>query len=486
MNKNDSFIQNEGDVFCSSKIKEFENWLNSFLNFEKFPQKNMFWLDTMEYFSKKADRANLFCKTFHVAGSKGKGSTSAFIASILEQANIRTGLYTSPHILNFLERITENQKFFSQEVYEEAAEELVSLVENAESVEFLKNRPITWFELVTLYSFLCFRKAKVECAIFEVGLGGRLDATNVIKPKVCCIGPIELEHTEYLGDTVEKIAQEKGGIIKENTPVVIAKQKQSVKEIFKKIAKEKNAPIFFIDEICSNISTKIHVVSDENKSDCPDINKACQENFPVLKMKTQIDSKIFSRKLKTDLKLLGDFQAENAALAAIAVKLAFPEIPESTIEKGLEKTKLPGRFEILDTQKIFKELPFIILDGAHTPRSVAFTLKTIDEAKLNVKNLLFACAEDKKIDEIAELFKGFSGKIFLTIPGTVKKSDLKKVENAFSSKGIKFHSDSNYIQQIKNAIGQSKNDKTALLVTGSFYLVAEVKKYIKNLYEDLS
>lgn len=480
MIKTDEKLNSNDDkkTLNSPVIKAFEDWLNSFLNFEKFPKKNMFWLDTMEYFSKKSGDANLFCPSFHIAGSKGKGSTSAFIAAILEEQGLKTGLYTSPHILSFLERVTENQKLFSKEVYEDSAKELISLVESPDSLNFLKDRPITWFELITLYSFLCFRRAKVDCGVFEVGLGGRLDATNVIKPKVCCIGPIELEHTEYLGNTLEKIAEEKGGIIKENTPVVIAFQPKSVKEVFKKIAEEKHAPIYFIDEICPKITAHIRLEDTQNRTSLDKI-------APSLKMETVIDSKIFLRPIKANLNLLGDFQAENAALASIAVKLAFPQITEETIEKGLSKAKLPARFEIVDTQKTIKDLPYLILDGAHTPRSVGFTLNTLKEAGLDVKTLLFACAEDKKSDEIAELFKDFNAKIFLTVPGNVKKSDLSKVEKSFAQSGIKYIADTDYLSQIKNAIEESKKTKAPLLVTGSFYLVSEVKKYLQAIEKPL-
>ena len=455
----------------SPYLTGFENWLDSFLNFEKLPQKNMFWLDTMEYLAKLAGNPELSYPTFHVAGSKGKGSTSAFIASILEEAGLKTGLYSSPHIVNFLERITQNQNFLTQKTYEDAAEELKCLINCTDSKTFLKNRPITWFELVTLYSFLCFRKAKLDAAVFEVGLGGRLDATNVIKPKVCCIGPIELEHTEYLGDTLEKIAAEKGGIIKEKTPVFIAPQIPSVKEVFKSIASQKDAKIFFIDEICK-ISTQIYTSSEK------------------IKTKAVISSSFFSRPLTAELNLAGEFQAQNAALAALAVKTAFPEISEDIIEKGLSKTSLPARFELIKNPQNFSEIPYLVLDGAHTPKSIKLTLETIKNANIKIDALLFACAQDKHSKEIAELFsqskvtdsKNFQ-KIFLTVPGNVKKSDLSEVENSFASAGLAFDSDSDYKKQIEKVLDFCNSNKKTLLITGSFYLVAEVTKILGTRFE---
>jgi len=448
----------------SPYLANFENWLDSFLNFEKLPQKNMFWLDTMEHFAKLAGNPELSYPTFHVAGSKGKGSTSAFIASILEEAGLKTGLYSSPHIENFLERITQNQNFLSKKNYEDAAEELKCLINCTDSKTFLKDRPITWFELVTLYSFLCFRKAKLDAAVFEVGLGGRLDATNGI-------GPIELEHTEYLGDTVEKIAAEKGGIIKERTPVFIAPQIPSVKEVFKSIAARKDAKIFFVDEICK-ISTKIYTSSEK------------------IKTKMAISSSFFSRPLTAELNLAGEFQAQNAALAALAVKTAFPEISEDIIEKGLSKTSLPARFELVKSPQNFSKIPYLILDGAHTPKSIKLTLETVKNAKIKIDALLFACAQDKHSKEIAELFsqsictdsQNFQ-KIFLTVPGNIKKSDLSEVENSFVSAGLLFDSDSNYKKQIEKVLDFCNSNKKTLLITGSFYLVAEVTKILGTRFE---
>jgi dihydrofolate synthase/folylpolyglutamate synthase len=450
----------------SKKIHDFENWLDSFLNFEKLPQKNMFWLDTMEYLSEKAGKINKTCPAVHIAGSKGKGSTSAFIASILEEAGYKTGLYTSPHILSFLERITQNQKFLSAETYEKSAEELKNLIESASTKEFLQKRPVTWFELVTLYSFFCFKNSKMDVCVFETGLGGRLDATNVILPEICAIGPIELEHTEFLGSTVEKIAAEKAGIIKENTPVVVAEQKESVKEVFRKAAAQKNAEILFIDEICSKISTKIHTLSEQNLS-----------NFT---QEVEIQSPLFKRPLKTRLLLPGEFQSQNAALAAVCVKKAFPSVTEEQIEKGLSKTTLPARFEIIKSTEKYKNIPYVIVDGAHTVKSINFTMQTLNkitgENSDRNRTLLFACAKDKDAEDIVPLLKNEFNKYFLTKPGNVKQSDLTRLKNAFNSNDMECDLDEDYTKQIQKALDYCEKTKSILLVTGSFYLAAEFKK----------
>lgn len=444
----------------------FEQWLNQFLNFEKLPQKNIFWLDTMAFLSEKLNNPEKSYPTIHIAGSKGKGSISAMISSILTEAGFSTGLYTSPHIINFHERISNNQKLFSSEIYENAATMIKNVINNNIN-SITKERPITWFELVTLYSFVCFKLAKVDYGIFEVGLGGRLDATNIIKPELCCISTIELEHTEFLGNTLEKIATEKAGIIKENTPVIVARQPESVKEVFRKIANEKNAPIYFIDEVFNEIKSEYSVLN-------------CSENHtPTFSISLKSD--IFDSPIITNMKLLGDFQAENAAIAAFAVKKLIPTISNKIIEQGLLKAKLPGRFEIINLEQSNKKLPTIILDGAHTVNSVKHTLKTFKQYFNSEESvLLFACAADKDVNEISKAFNN-NLKVYLTIPGNIKQSNLKKLEEAFNKQKIKFNSDEDFKKQIELAISEAKNKRLPLLVTGSFYLVSEVKKYIDSL-----
>lgn len=442
----------------NSFSSDFQAWLDNYLNFEKLPQKNIFWLDTMQFFCEQFGHPECFAPSFHVAGSKGKGSVSAMIASILDEAGIKTGLYSSPHIIDFLERVQSARGFFSESVYESAAQELMQGVAKIKPEQLPAERPITWFELVTLFSFLVFRKACVGCSVFEVGLGGRLDATNVITPKICCITPIELEHTEFLGDTLEKIAFEKGGIIKENVPVVIAGQKDSVKDVFRKIATEKNAPIYFLDETVKNLSFSY----DESGS------------F----MNISFEAPVFSRIVKTRLRLLGEFQAQNAALAALAVKIAMPQISEETIEKGLSRAMLPGRFEITKSKR-YKNIPALVLDGAHTVNSARFTAQTFSTLFKGFGEpvLLFGCAADKDAADIAPLFKDF-GEVLITKPGEVKKADIEAMKRAFSDAGIAFTASEDFKVQIRNALEIADKKSQPLLVTGSFYLVSEVKKIL--------
>lgn len=434
-----------------SAIGNFEEFADEYLNFEKTPAKNIFWLDTMEFLCKRFGNPELSCPTIHIAGSKGKGSVSMMAARILDEAGYKTGLYSSPHILDFIERIGDCNGPFDETVYEKSVKELIDLVESIKLEDLPGERPITWFELVTLLGFLSFRNAKCNYGVFEVGLGGRLDATNVLKPQVCCINQIELEHTEFLGDTVEKIAFEKGGIIKENTPVIIAEQKESVREVFRKIAAEKHAPVYFVDEI-----SKISEIVYKNRQ-----------------LHCKISSSFFKRPLELYISMLGDFQARNAAMASLAVKLMLPDLDESIIERGLSKATLPGRFEIQDN---------LVFDGAHTVRSVEFTLNTFREIFGNGErtnfHLLFGCAADKEVEKIALMFKDKFSNVTITKPGNVKESNMERMKAAFDSAGIEYFSCADYLKAIPYALKKADEEKAVLLVTGSFYLVSEVKKFL--------
>ncbi|WP_407427518.1 bifunctional folylpolyglutamate synthase/dihydrofolate synthase [Treponema sp.] len=476
-------------------ITKLESWIDSYLNFEKTPEKNIFWLDTMRFFCNKFGHPENFAPCFHIAGSKGKGSVSTFIASILDEAGYKTGLYTSPHILDFIERVSSAQGKFSNEVYDNAVKEIMDGVQKINTEELPGERPVTWFELVTLFAFLTFRQAKVDYSVYEVGLGGRLDSTNVISPVCSVITPIEKEHTEFLGDTLEKIAYEKGGIIKENTPVIIAKQQPSVRKVFEKIAEEKHSPVIFAEDFINNLYFEIKKISDcinfntvnDNKNILLNKNSIIfntpLQNKNILSLMTvSFSSKIFSRPIKTTLQLTGKFQAENAALAAIAVKTVLPDLSEDIIERALSKAKLPARFEILKNPVSEKSL--IVLDGAHTVNSVKFTMETFRQVFGEEKGkriLLFACAADKDAKDIAPLFKNKFDSVFLTKPGNVKQSDMNTLSKAFNDTQINCEISEDFVMQIQKSIKKAGEEKAVLLVTGSFYLIAEVKKILADI-----
>lgn len=443
-------------------INVFIDWLDGYLNFEHNPKKEIFWLDTIDYLCKRFDNPQDYAPCVHIAGSKGKGSVSRMIACILEEAGYNVGLYSSPHITDFRERISKPNGFFTERIYEEAIKEMVPNIDSIIPESLPAERPLTWFELVTLYAFLCFRKAKVDWSVYEVGLGGRLDATNVIRPKICCITPIELEHTEFLGNTLEKIAAEKAGIIKNCTPVVFAQQQtEAVKIVLREKAITRHAPYYFVEDLIKN---SYYNFNEKNK-----------------KMKIHLESEIFNRPVNVEMSLLGKVQAQNAAMAAITIKKILPNLDEEVIERGLSKAKLPGRFEILEKVKGYKNIPAVILDGAHTLNSIRFTIDTLNKLYGEKKvNLLFACAADKDVKDMAQLFKYRFEHIYLTRPGDKKTSDIDAEIEAFNQAELKFTSNPDFKLMIEKALTESAENGNILLITGSFYLVSEVKTFLST------
>ncbi len=445
----------------------FTDWLDRYLNFEHNPKKGIFWLDTMDFFTERLGHPERAYRCLHVAGSKGKGSMSMMAACILEEAGFKAGVYTSPHISDFRERVTRPGSFFPDPVYEDAARELIAVVDSTGDDELPGGRRPTWFELVTLFAMLCFRRAGMDWVVWEVGLGGRLDSTNIVRPDCCLIGPIEKEHTEFLGDTLEAIAGEKAGIIKKGVPVIVASQQTgSVRDVFRGRAAECESPIIFADEeACAEVTG---------------YGQAGSGQGTAFGMEVCISSSRFSRPLRTIMRLLGQFQADNAALVALALKTVLPELDEGIIERGLGRAVLPGRFEILSSIKGFPGIPEIVLDGAHTPRSVTFTMDTFGKLYGGQSQpkaiLLFASAADKDVEDIAPLFRNQFSAVFLTRPGEAKASDLGRLEKAFQEAGVDYRIEPDFQAAIQAALGEAEKTAVPLLVTGSFYLVAEVKK----------
>ena len=411
----------------------------------------MFWLDTMRFFCERLGHPESASPCFHIAGSKGKGSVSKMIACILQEAGFSVGLYTSPHVLDFRERIATPDGFFGDAVYEDAAAELMHAVQSAENEKKIP-RPVTWFELTTLYAFLCFRRAHTDWNVFEVGLGGRLDATNVVSPKLCCITPIELEHTAYLGNTLEKIAAEKAGIIKPHVPVVVSHQTtHSVYRVFQKTAQNAGAPCTFVDDMIRFRS--ISYTHDYRMNLC-------------------FESPLFSRPVRTSLRMLGPVQAQNAGQAALAVKTALPDVTEAIIEKGLAKASLPARFEILTWRTAT-----VVFDGAHTVSSMENTMQSLIALfPARPRHLLFALAADKNAEAIVPLFRGIFRSVTLTKPGFTKHGDLSRAADACKNARVPFTCESDFEKAVGSAFEKAEAARAVLLVTGSFYLAADAKR----------
>jgi len=295
-------------------------------------------------------------QSIHIAGTNGKGSTAAMIASILKEAGCKVGLYTSPHIFDYTERIKINGKDISKK------ELTVALDRVKKASRGMKSKP-TIFEVLTAAAFLHFAKKKIDIAIVEVGLGGRLDATNVITPLVNVITNIDYEHTEILGKTLTKIAGEKAATIKPGIPVVTAEKKKEPLNVLKEVAKQNNSLLLQITDY----------------------------------------------RLPITLNLLGVYQRLNAACAIAAIRMIQIKVTRAQIRRGLKKAQWPGRFQVVSRK------PLIILDGAHNPAGARVLRETIHKLYPKKKfTVIFGCQKTKDYQVMLRELKPISSKLILT------------------------------------------------------------------------
>ena len=355
-------------------------------------------------------------KSIHVGGTNGKGSTSHMIASVFQEAGYKVGLYTSPHLKSFTERIKIN----GEEVSKTFVQEFIN-----DNIEFLKKQQLSFFEMTVGMAFDYFAKEKVDIAIIEVGLGGRLDSTNIILPEVSVITNIGLDHTQFLGETLPEIAREKAGIIKEGIPIVIGEKQLSVESVFKGVAVEKEAPLFF---------------ASDNKGD-----------------------------YKTDL--LGAYQKHNLKTAVCTLsKVKSFEIEKSHIEKGLlnvvKNTGLKGRWQILN------QSPKIICDTAHNKEGLTYVLKQLQQESFKRLHIVLGVVSDKKLNKILPLFPEYAIYYFCKpdISRGLKVEKLKKEAKKYGLLGDVF---SSVNEAYRKAI-QQMGDEDFLYVGGSTFVVAEI------------
>ena len=447
-------------VFSSSD--SVFDWLEQFINLERGQKPKSFRLDRMQFLCELAGHPECCAPSIHTAGSKGKGSVTAMLAAMLTSAGYRAARYMSPHVTNIRERITCGDTFFDEDVYCTAGNVLREITDkilpSASNPLFDESaadgcQP-TYFELLTLYFFLCAKYGKCDVIVAETGMGGRLDCTNVLDPLVSIITLIELEHTAFLGNTIAKIANEKAGIIKQNKPVILAEQCSEALEVFIKIAKQKGSPLLYLPQIVKTSGVKVHNGGTNFTIVCENYSNTLSIPIP------------------------GKVQAENAALAVTALKTAFPQIKDDAICAGLSNLKIPGRFERIS------ENPLFIIDGAHTPRSMELCTGTFCTLYGEHGVLIFGCAADKDADAMAKIAGTQFAKIIITTPGAFRTSRPQKVYEAFASiagaEKTLLIEDTQEAVRVAHKLAQKNN--IPVLGAGSFYLVCEIRRMIAECF----
>lgn len=437
------------------RYQETLDWIYSWIDFSMkrhVDDKHRFFkLDRMNRLMELLGHPERHYPCVHVAGTKGKGSTASLIAAALQTAGYNVGLYTSPHLEDFRERIAINGEMISEVDVIRLADELRPLTEIVPET--------TTFELTTALAFQYYFQQKIDIAVIEVGLGGRLDATNVIDPLVSVITSISYDHMSVLGSTLQEIAAEKGGIIKHGRPVVISPQKEEAARTLMEIALEREAILIQTDQ------------EYESQALRHDLKK---QSFTVASKLEKVKGRNINTRtpLKLTIPLLGAHQIENACTAVAAldqIRKAGFQLTRKDIQNGFKQVVWPARFEIL------REDPPVIIDSAHNGDSMERLAATLEEYFPNRPFILvFGASEDKSM---GDMLRAILPKVELVIttqsihPRATSAEDLAAIVGEYTKNVIPVHPAEAALQKALELAGDSRG----ILVTGSIFIAAAAK-----------
>jgi len=425
--------------------REALRYLGSFYDYERdiFRDKTFLNLDRMNRLVRASGDPHMGSPSIHIAGTKGKGSVACFLSNVLREAGYKVGLYTSPHLARITERLSVNNK-------EIGKKEFALLTNRARSVvEGLPN-PIkpSFFELFTLMCFMHFASKKVDLAVFETGMGGRFDATNVLRPLVSVITSISLDHMEELGSKITDIAREKREIIKKGSICVSAPQEPEVLSLIREKCKSENVKLFAVgtDIIFRGLS--------------------CNDKREVLDVETKTGK---FRKLRTQV--LGRHQLENAAVVigtVEALKEKGYQISHRAVYAGIKKTRLRGRCEVINKN------PLVVLDSAHNKESADALKKTISR-NFNVKKIILVLAimKDKDIKGITGTLAEIADRVIITKADTPRSADPGMIRRFVKNRNVIVADNVSKAYNISKELA-GKDDM--IVITGSFYLAGEFLK----------
>lgn len=425
-------------------------YIESFTNLERTPSgaRSEYKLERMAYMLESCGHPERSFKTVHIAGSKGKGSTATITARILKELGYKTGLFTSPHLVTYKERITLAGDFFPDDVYACNTEFIKEMLECGKLTGNL-GQPTT-FELLTLLAFLIFKEQGCRWAVLETGMGGRLDATNLVVPEVSIITSIELEHCDVLGNTIEKIAFEKAGIIKPGVPVVVQHQKPEALAVLRRRAEELGSPFIYADD-----------------------------NIKIGNINLSPDGSIFSLTINgiqysIATNLTGDFQCDNIASSLLALCQIMPDIDMNKTLNALQDVPLEGRMEIIGTK------PPIVVDGSHTAYSIQRLLDSCKEIFGSGGVLVFGSVKGKNYQAMLDILVPSFDDVIISAPQGFKETDVDAVYNYAKSLCSAVVLEPSPEKALRLAVDKAAKfgGKKPVVVTGSFYLAGAVKRYL--------
>lgn len=382
-------------------------------------------------------------KSIHIAGTNGKGSVASIIHSVLVASGIRTGLFTSPHLVCFRERIRSNGYCISRE-------ELCEIVNDIKGAIIASGA--SFFEACTAIAFEYFKRKSIEVAVVEVGMGGRLDSTNVLKPVVSCITSIDYDHTEYLGKTLSKIAFEKAGIIKPGVPVVCGRMSSSAKKAIARVASQNNCQDYWLDRDASGRVVSLGIEG------------------------SKFEYHGLEKDLKLSTNLAGLHQIDNASLAVLALEVATRQglsISRSAIEKGVRNARWPGRLEVINQN------PFIVVDAAHNISGVKALVETLRRLDFKPDIILFGVLRDKDFRKMIKLLASLTKRFVFTKPNSPRALPLRKLAEAANQIGLTYLTTSSVDKAVSQACSAASTDGR-IMVCGSIYLIGDVMRVLGN------
>ena len=409
-------------------------------------------LDRMYQILENMNNPEQHLQGIHIAGTNGKGSTSAMSEAILLAHGHTTGMNTSPHLIDYTERFRINGEIIT-------SDELMTLYHKYQPC--FDQTEASFFEITTALAFKLFVDKKVKSSIVEVGLGGRLDGTYPFNSSVTVITSISIDHPKSLGDNIEKIAYEKAGIIKNNKPVVLGLLKESALKVLCEIANERKSPLYICNQDFFIENIKITNEGTTFDYACPKLN---------LNLKN----------VKTNL--LGKHQAYNAGLAITATSLYLSSIKESLnitkLYEALDQVNWQGRMQVLSQN------PFVIIDGAHNEEGVSSLVENIKNMFPNKRyHFLVAILRDKKLDNMIKEICTIADDIYISKNHSDRAADIQEQIDVAIACNTKYYADLDIINSLKKCLNNFKDENDILIITGSLYTISEVLKVKDEIFK---
>ena len=422
------------------------------------PDHSSFHLERMGLLVQRLGDPHLTTPTIHVAGTKGKGSTAAMVTSILASAGYRVGLYTSPHLHSAVERIRVGFEPTTHQEFASLVDRIWPIVE--EIGREGGYGPVTTFEMLTAMAFTHFEGVGADFQVIEVGLGGRLDSTNVVEPDVCAITSISLDHVATLGDTVSRIAKEKAGIIKNGVPIVVSPQPDDALSVFRWVSDERSAPLIYVDERVSW------------RKDDADVSG---QSIGIVGLRDTYSAR---------LPLLGDHQLENAATAtAVAEVLADTgaSISKAHIESGLSSVRWPARLEVLREGN-----PIVVVDGAHNPYSIRRLIEAVREYfQFRRAIVVFGALGGHSAKNMAAELAALDPLVVAVRSRHPRSAPSRAVAEVATNEGLTVLYESDDVGKASRRALELAGEGDLVLGTGSLSVAAEIIEEMKGIAPEL-